>query len=241
VFSHEEAIKTSGNNEIDLMEFVHYAFSCFIKDTNLCAGFLCRWYNDQNSISLISSEGIPLIPFELSKNESLEAYVKECLRLHPAPHIHSVIKSSLWHNISNLVDSSAWQSRAIFMPIYSRQKEYVIIGFTDDKSQLNITKDLCQNVTDVIIKIDFLLSINELENHIKVVEVYVKEVGHDIASSVQAIISKLRNVHQGYLEGPAALTKIREAEEEIMATYRVADTLGIAIDPNYNIGNGDFF
>ena len=62
-----------------------------------------------------------------------------------------------------------------------------------------------------------------------------------LLSSVQAIISKLRNISRGLIQGPALIEKIREAEDEIMATYRVADTLGITIDPDYNIGSGGNF
>ena len=37
------------------------------------------------------------------------------------------------------------------------------------------------------------------------------------------------------------MEKVREAEDEIMSAYRVADTLGITVDSHYNIGEGNEF
>lgn len=69
-------------------------------------------------------------------------------------------------------------------------------------------------------------------------EMYVKEVGHDISSSVQAIIPKIRNLQNGRIPTDSIPKKLSEIEGEIMATHRVADTLGIAVDSNYNIRSG---
>jgi len=72
-------------------------------------------------------------------------------------------------------------------------------------------------------------------------EEFVKEVGHDIASSVQAIVAKLMHVRSGVFTGDLAKRKVQEAEDEIMSLYRVSESLGIAVDPDYNIQSGDDF
>jgi signal transduction histidine kinase len=71
---------------------------------------------------------------------------------------------------------------------------------------------------------------------LKVTEFFVREVGHDIASSVQAIIAKLRTIRDGRVEEKSALKrKVIEIEKEINGTYAIADKLGLAIDPKYQL------
>src|SRR4051794_23934837 len=80
-----------------------------------------------------------------------------------------------------------------------------------------------------------------MKDRLQVMETFVREVGHDIASAVQAIVPKLRNVRNGLIQGEAVNAKLAEAEGEILSTYRIADSLGITVDPEYNIGVGEFF
>lgn len=82
---------------------------------------------------------------------------------------------------------------------------------------------------------------NEVIRDLKVTEHYVKEIGHDLASSVQAIVSKIRNVRRGQVTGALATSKLEEAEAEIMSIYRSSDTMGITVDPQYNIRDGNDF
>jgi len=79
------------------------------------------------------------------------------------------------------------------------------------------------------------------DKRLRVLESYVKEVGHDIASSVQSTISKLRNISRGKLDFELSKIKAKEAEEEILSIYRVAENLGFVVDPNYNIKDGGDF
>ena len=241
MFSRDKAIHPSGNHLPDISEFIDNTFKNFIISSELCAGFLCQWNEDNSDIIPLSAYGIPLEPFHGSKKDSLRAYIIDCLNIHPTPHVHSIAKHQLWTDISSLKDIALWHPKAIFLPSFVGDLEFILICFGDKSQKFSITKKIINSAFSVVLVSGFILSANNLNDRIRVMEIYVREVGHDIASSVQAIIAKLRNIRLGLIQGPAVIEKVREAEDEIMATYRVADTLGITVDPDYNIGSGNDF
>lgn len=240
MFLRDKAIHAPEDQFPDLSSFIQDVFEDFLRSSGLCAGFLCLWNADMD-ITPVVAHGVPLEPFKGGKKDFLTEYIGECLKYHPAPHAHSIAKHKLWSSITSIVDAKDWQPKAIFLPAFTGDLEFVFICFSNSVSALEITSEMIDNASYVVHTAGFILSANDLRNRVKVMEIYVREIGHDIASSVQAIISKLRNVSRGLIQGPAAIAKIKEAEEEIMATYRVADTLGITVDPDYNIGGGDNF
>jgi signal transduction histidine kinase len=116
-----------------------------------------------------------------------------------------------------------------------------IMGFrlkTTESVNLDVAIEETAHLAEMV---GFLLAARGAEERLHVMEEYVREVGHDMASSVQAIVSKLHNVGSGLLQGPLALAKVREAEVEIMSAYRSAETLGITVDPSYSISSGEEF
>lgn len=241
MFSRERSFHPLKNRTPDVSVFIEDAFENFLQLSNLCAGILCVWDDEQSEVLPIASYGIPLAPFKGSKRELLRLYVQDCLKLHPAPHLHGIVKDKLWKEISFLTDVKSWQTKALFIPAYIADMDFVAICFSDSSESLSADDQLVENIAEVVQVANFILSAENMKNRLDVMEIYVREIGHDIASSVQAIISKLRNISRGLIKGPAAILKIKEAEEEIMATYRVADTLGITVDPDYNIGTGGDF
>lgn len=242
MFSRDKAIHPSKKQNLELVAgFIETSFVNFLRDNALCAGFLCLWDEDLSNVHVVASEKIPIAPFRITKKVSLGTFIKDCLERYPAPHIHGVSDSELWKDITSIVDTAEWQPRALFIPAFVEEHDFIILGFGDSQTMLDITEDISTSAAELVQIAGFLLSANDFRNRLHIMETYVKEVGHDIASSVQAIISKLRNVSRGLLTGRAAIEKISEAEAEIMATYRIADTLGITADPDYNIGSGNDF
>jgi len=241
MFSRERSFHPPENKTPNVTVFIQDSFEKFLQVSNLCAGILCVWDDDQSEVLPIASYGIPLAPFKGSKRELLNLYIQDCLRLHPAPHLHGIVKDKLWKEISSLKDVESWQTKALFIPAYIADMNFVSICFSDSSENLSADDQLVKNIAEVVQVANFILSAENMKNRLDVMEIYVREIGHDIASSVQAIISKLRNISRGLIKGPAAIAKVKEAEEEIMATYRVADTLGITVDPDYNIGTGGDF
>lgn len=240
MFSNEKAIKPQKDQQVDITALIENEFYDFLYENKLCAGLFCLWDDELNSANIITSIEIPITPFQGTKKHSLESFITECLETYPAPHVHTISGSLLLKEISSLIKIDNWQFQAIFIPALGINNKYILICFSDDEKP-NITVELNNRASDVIQLAEFLLSVNKIKSRLYSMEIYVREIGHDIASSVQAIISKIRVVRRGLLQGPAAMAKLQEAEDEIMSAYRIADTLGITVDPDYNIGNGDEF
>lgn len=161
--------------------------------------------------------------------------------MHSAPHIHGMKKSIFWTELSKVCNTSSWQNKAIYYPVLARDYKLIILLFFNNKQeipQVDLIKDPIEEFIDILTT---FLQIDQISQKLAATEVYVKEVGHDIASSVQVIISKLHNVSNGHYKGNYAIEKIKEAEYEIMAAYRTADTLGITVDSDYNIKSGKDF
>jgi signal transduction histidine kinase len=136
------------------------------------------------------------------------------------------------------VNTTDWQPRALFLPFYIRNTPLVVLCFRKAGDALSSAEEGVSEDLGVAADVTaFLFAAHAAENSLRVMEIYIKEIGHDIASSVQATIAKLRNVSRGLIDGPGILKKVREAEEEIMATYRIAETLGITVDPDYRLVN----
>jgi signal transduction histidine kinase len=241
VFSRELAIHPSEGQTLNILPLIESSFSEFLQNNGFCAGFFCIWNDETTTIELLATQGIPMSPFIGTKKDSLEVFIKTCLERYPAPHIHSLSDSQLWKEIKALVDTNNWQPQAIFVPAFVSQSDFIFVCFSIQSKKPEINHQICSMASEVVQLANFLISVNEVKDRLYLMEIYVREIGHDIASSVQAIISKLRNVRRGLLQGPAAMAKIQEAEDEIMSTYRIADTLGITVDPDYNVGLGDYF
>ncbi|MGI6415454.1 MAG: sensor histidine kinase [Thermoguttaceae bacterium] len=242
MFLRDRAIHSDTAETPDVSPFVESTFESFLCANTFCAGFLCAWNANKNSGGVVSACGIPAAPFRGAKQDSLDELIQECLRYHPEPHVHSIpSRSRQWADIASFVDTNAWQHRFVFIPAYARDLDFVFLCFAENGTEVDISPDLIAASSDCVNTVSFLLSASSLQKHLRTMEVYVREIGHDIASSVQAIVSKLRNVSRGLLTGPAALAKVQEAEAEILSAYRVADTLGITVDPDYNLSNGAEF
>lgn len=238
MFSRSEAIHPSADQVANFTQIFDNTFLNYLEGVDLCAGFLCLWKIETSDPIVVTSANIPITPFNGAKKESLRLFIKDCLDKYPKPHIHAISNYELWSEISSLVNVTEWHPKAIFIPAYSGELDFILICFGNKETKLQITEEMQLRVKELIQTIELIISINTLNKRVNTIETYVKEIGHDIASSVQAIISKLRNISRGYITGPHIIEKIKEAEEEIMATYRTAETLGITVDPDYNISCG---
>lgn len=229
--------------EADVSFIVEPALNDVIVNQGLCAAIIAYSHHGESNYSIISSIGIPMAPFNGSRNVSFNSILESCYSSFPAPHVHSVGGSRFWKDLCSVNRiSESWQKRMIFLPYESKEFDFSVLFFSEEGCQLDSKiKTLTEIMGNIVGNIIGLMTMKTLSENLKVMERYVKEVGHDIASSVQAIISKVRNVRRGFVTGPAVEAKLSEAESEIMATYRVADTLGITVDPDYNIRSAQDF
>jgi len=226
-------------SDLSLTDSVGPLLREFIAKHDYSAGMICCKYPGHDDYKVLLTHDIPIEPFNGAKSDSLNSFLADCHRTFPAPHIHSAKNSAFWAALKSLCSVEDWFTRCVFLPFQDDgdcQLSMIFLG-----GQESIKKLTDETIDDAkIIAQSTLLhtQYSIIKNNLKVMELYVKEVGHDISSSVQVIIAKLRNIRRGLVTGKAAERKLEEAESEIMATHRVADTLGIAVDPDYNIRSG---
>ena len=154
---------------------------------------------------------------------------------YPAPHSHNVTKSFFWKSLSAICNTDEWCQQVMYYPVLVREYNLILLLFYKKGIRVKVSQNLHDSIEEYLEVLTYLMDSFEVNKKYKVIQVYVKEVGHDIASSVQAILPKLRMVTRRRVEGKRAIKKVQEAELEIMSAYRIADTLGITVDPNYNI------
>ena len=214
-----------------------------VSKNNLNACIVLVYDIESKNHTIVTSYNIDISPFKGTKNKSLTALITDCYEKHPKPHVHDISKTNFWAELKKIQHTESLLSKIIYAPISARGYNYITLFFYEKKLGLNykITTAFVDDLYSFMDILSFLMSAEQVSKKLEIMEGYVKEIGHDIASSIQAIIAKLKAVSDGYLVGDLAINKIREAEEEIMATYRIADTLGITVDPDYNIKTGNDF
>ena len=238
MFSKAKFINAKRKEGPDTKGLMDRLFSEFLLNNNYCAGFICTWDDNSEELCIVSVYGVNESSFRTHNEEYLIKFINECLHHNPSPHAHKVSGSPLWSCLARIKNIENWQHRVAFIPAYLTNN-YAMLCFAENKEDVSVYEKRDDDIKNLIETLETLIMIKENNNRIKTMEKYAREIGHDIASSVQATIAKLRIVSRGRLDGMKAIDKIVEAEEEIMATYRIADTLGIAVDPDYNIRSID--
>lgn len=207
---------------------------------NFIAGLLCHWEEGPKA-TVIAGHGIPIEPFNGAKNRSLTTFIEECIGARCASRLHRFTNCDLRNDIEHITHLPELRGQAAFIPAFSGDNDFVILGFGSADNEMEIQRDLILELLELVDLSTMVLSAKESASRIKTIELYVREVGHDLASSAQAILAKLRNISRGFFQGKAAIAKVREAEQELMAAYRAADTLGVTVDPDYNLSMADTF
>ena len=186
---------------------------------------------------VVSSWNVPLQPFNGLEAPTLQELLKECFERFPKAHVHAMSHlpiAALLKRLSHDIDTVI---RTTFMPLESLGRKFVFLGFHGtSNTQKTIPEGLLGDLSLIINTISFLREADQNINRLKVTELFVKEVGHDIASCVQAIVAKVRTIKDGRIPNPEALKrKASEVEREVNSAYAVADMLGLALDPNYQL------
>lgn len=225
----------------DITTCLSPSFKQLITKSGLCAGLLAYKKAEDVEYTALCSINIPLAPFNGSATKSLTTQLQECHTQYARPHVHSLKSSRLWKEVSSVRDTKDWISRSIFVPFLVEDDAFDLLLFSKNKELLKIEESIVDECRQLVAYAAALMNTEKITKELKITEHYIKELGHDLASSVQAIVSKVRNVRLGHVSGALAKTKLEEAEAEIMSIYRASDTMGITVDPFYNIRDGSDF
>ncbi|TGU71035.1 sensor histidine kinase [Geomonas terrae] len=239
MFSVESALKVEVC-EIEYDSLFAPLMEVIANNNSLNSAFLMSMSDQLSNDNVICSYNMNCKPLFGSKFEDFKAYLQERFSKVPTPHCHK-LSPEMFKVFSQLVEDGEIAYKACYLPAVGVSTQYLFIGVFRPKQEDFKIEELNTDVLDLLSYVDNIKESEALKIRLEVLENYVKEIGHDIASSVQATIAKLRNMSRGLYDEPQMKTKAKEAEAEIMGTFRVAEQLGIAVDPEYNIQNGGDF
>ncbi len=192
----------------------------------------------QKEVRVVSGHKIPIEPFNGLSNVHLVELINDCFQKYPQPHFHAIPSHlGITPVLKRLTRSEKVLSRVCFIPINAYQRYYILLAIPNStNSDKTITEAMISSLDALLCVINFIEVSDENINRLKTTELFVKEIGHDIASSVQAIIAKLRTIRDGRLQDQDAIKrKTTEIENEIKSAYGNAEMLGLAIDSNYQL------
>jgi signal transduction histidine kinase len=200
------------------------------------AGLLIEVDLDHERYVAICGYNIPTAPFNGTEAPVLTELIQDCFRF-PKAHVHAISQSPAVALVRRLSRNLEAITRVVFVPVAAYGRKFILLAFpTGTNNEKSISSALLADLDRLLFVIGNVESAEQNAARLKVTEFFVREVGHDIASSVQAIIGKLRTIRDGRVQEKDALKrKVIEMEKEINGTYGIADKLGLAIDPNYQL------
>jgi signal transduction histidine kinase len=241
MFLDEKAIRVSSTTPCDFMEMAKSSFVKFLSDAGCEAGLLAKWDSNIKKPFLICSYNLPDNPFNVSHQDIFTSICTDILLKNPSPHLHNIKGTPFYNLLTGIINVTEWSHRTAFIPLILREDRFLIFAFSrcDEKLQqiLKDTNGLSANIATIY----NLCECEKNRELLHVMQTFVREVGHDIASSVQAITAKIAGIRKGFFQGELMNSKLVEAEAELISMYRSADHLGITIDPDYNLSNCDAF
>ncbi len=239
MFSDEDAYKVL-ERQINYKTLFERYLEEIANEFSFLSVILCAYGFDEEEIGILASYNISTASFLKSNKIVFFKTIEECLKSYPKPHIHK-LNEKFKKVLTRIEPSKKYGYSIIFIPLIFKNHRYIFLGFPTNSQVKAIPEDIYLKINDVINAIDLLIQSEIVKSDFSILQKYVKEVGHDISSGVQATVAKLRNISRGLYTAEKSKIKAKEAEEEILGTYRIAENLGIIVDPNYNIKGGNEF
>lgn len=195
---------------------------------------------DTNSMNVISASNIDQALYKGGGEKFLSSYIEDGLKHYPKPHV-SKISKELYEYITSIEKKRKYEHHSYIMPILYSNKKYIFVGFCNKTIDGPIPGQLLEDIKEIVVTMDLLYEADKQRHILEQLQIYIKEIGHDIASQVQAIISKLNNVINDKYHEDKKKEKIREAYRDVMGTMRIAKNMGLAVDPEFRIKIGGEF
>jgi len=187
-----------------------------------------------------SAFNIPIAPLNGVQNSALIDVILDCLKV-PQTHEHNIDRWALSNVIRRLNGDLHRSAIVMFSTALVGDKKYCFLGFPQNNKrtgQFSAAEGVCKTLAEIAFSKS---NDRTLKDRLNVMELYVREVGHDLAGSIQAIVAKMAYISRGNLSDSAMRTKATEAWLEVRNAHAIAECLGIAVDPDYAIGNSSSF
>lgn len=207
---------------------------------DLQAGLCCRYFSedDQIFVDVQSAFGVPIAPLNGTQNIDVVNVVRECLKV-PKSHEHNIDNWALSNILKKLNGRLHKASVVIFSSILINNEKFCFLGFplnNKRRNEFQITDGICKTLAELAYA---RCRIVTLEDRLNTMSLYIREVGHDLAGSIQAIVAKMAYIARGRLNEAAMKMKANEAWLEVQNAHAIAECLGIAVDPEYVLGNSE--
>lgn len=179
---------------------------------------------------------IPISPFNGNDRNAVSDALRVCYTTHSVPHIHNISNLSLGHLAKKHGSWGEGTRRIWFHPFQINNRHLILIGFLkpgDSRPTIPLDALIVRSASVVIHERELFCASNKLH----ATERFVREVGHDFAVSVQAVIAKVHTAKKTSLSQESRIRKLEEIETEIKGAYKQAEQLGITIDSTYNKRN----
>lgn len=178
-------------------------------------------------------------PFNGKENPFLVAVIKECLKV-GKPHEHGIKNLGLSNVIKRHGKGLHHAAVVTFLFSGNASSGYCLLGFPKDNIRDPERVNSAENYFSCLSEIAQLQSraFRSLDI-LQKTEVFVREVGHDLAGCFQAMMAKLRYISDGDLNESAMREKALEALRELESAFGIADGLGITVDSNYELRSRD--
>jgi hypothetical protein len=151
------------------------------------------------------AHNVPIDSFNGGENPLLEQSIAECFKIHPRFHIHNLgkEKETLAARACKLNQNLQAQYKMWFVPLRIEGECYVFLGFPYPGKAEKISKEVPSELSRILHLLATFATGDRLARRLAVTELFIKEIGHDLASSVQAAVSKVRVIRDGRVSGDA--------------------------------------
>jgi signal transduction histidine kinase len=207
---------------------------------NLAAGLFLLYENQD--ITVLSSYNIPIEPFNGNCKNLVIDVIEEVKKV-PKDHYHNISKFGLSGSVKiNGMPHVANVALVTSDEGLSDNSKFFMLGFPcENKRNNNYLENAGHMCSMLRAHHANIIEIKETRNAIHTIEVFVKEIGHDFASSMQVMFSKLSYMASGRLDKSAMMSKSQETLDELKNAYALADSLSLVIDPSYKVDEEKWF
>jgi signal transduction histidine kinase len=228
---------------VDEQTFAESTLRSFAEQHRLQAILIVCSDLGHNSMRVQWAFNVPNEPFNGADNACICEAITECFKIHPKPHVHAMKneKDVLTSRICRYNRALQEQHRMWFIPIRRKDAHFVFLGFPLPGEAKSITSTTLHQLAATVHLLGVCAEAGMLRSRTEVTERFVKEIGHDLASTVQAAVAKIRTITDGRVSGDGIRHKVKEIEQQIWDSYRIAESLGIVVDSNYELRQPEDF
>lgn len=193
----------------------------------------------ENNYNVIFNDEIPAEPLNGSLNSDLCDLINEMEKVRTKQNVHGFIyrgggKFECFKIIKKFKENL--NGDIYYYPSVSNNFLYASMVFLKNDMR-KITEEFLENLNTITSIFDLYYSRSCIQNELAVTEVFLKETGHDIASTVQAMIGKLDVVISKKITGAFADAKLNEVKDEVWNVFRLSENIGYTVDSQYTVNN----